>query len=341
MPSNSAAWLVAEKVKPLEIKDAPYTSPGDNEILVKNAAVAVNPVDWVLQEAAIFPLQYPNIQGEDIAGEVVEVGNSVTNFKKGDRVLGFATGTTDRKPNQGAFQQYTIIHPELASVIPDTLAFDRAAVLPLCVATAAAALYQDSHLHLQYPSLNAKSLDKSLFIWGGASSVGSNGIQLAVASGYKVLTTASSKNFDYVKKLGASQVFDYNKDSVIEDVVAALDNSSTEVVGIFDAVNANGAVEACVELSSRAKAKLFIATVRQPPKDLPSGVEVKYCMARGITDNDVAKAVFGDFLPKALADGKYMAAPDPHVVGKGLENVQAGFDMLKAGVSAKKVVITL
>lgn len=57
--------------------------------------------------------------------------------------------------------------------------------------------------------------------------------------------------------------------------------------------------------------------------------------------NDVSKVVYENFLPKALAEGKYVAAPDAYVVGKGLEYVQAGLDAQKKGMSGKKVVITL
>lgn len=140
MPSNSASWLVGEKAHPLEIKTAPYNLPGDKEVLVKNAALAINPVDWALQALAIFPLKYPVILGADIAGEVLEVGNGVTRFKKGDRVLAFALGSVNQTQSQGAFQEYAIIQQQLASVIPDSLSFERAAVLLLCVATAAAGL---------------------------------------------------------------------------------------------------------------------------------------------------------------------------------------------------------
>ncbi len=75
------------------------------------------------------------------------------------------------------------------------------------------------------------------------------------------------------------------------------------------------------------------------------------CRARNIRTNfifggtlindEVGKAVYKDFLPKALAGGTYMAAPDPCVVGKGLEYIQAGFDLQKKGMSAKKVVVSL
>lgn len=247
MTSNSAAWLVGEKVKPLEVKAAPYTSPTDKDILVKNAAVAVNPVDWAIQALAIMAFEYPTTLGADVAGEVVEVGKSVTSVRKGDRVLGFAIGSVNHNKSECAFQEYTIIQPPFCSVIPKTLSFERAAVIPLCIATAAAGLYQKDHLQLQLPSLNPTPLDKTLLIWGGASSVGSNAIQLAVASGYNVLTTASSKNFEYVKRLGASHVFDYNKASVIEDVLAALEDKP--IAGVFDAVGAHGAMELLLTLS--------------------------------------------------------------------------------------------
>lgn len=339
MTSNSAAWLAGEKVRPLEVKTAPYTSPGENEILVKNAAVAVNPVDCKLQELAIFPLQYPIILGSDVAGEVVEVGKSVTSFKKGDRVLGLANWHASQKNSEAGFQLYSILQPVFTSSIPDDLSFDRASVIPLCLATAAAGLYQDHSLHLQYPSLSPQPTSKTLLIWGGASCVGSNAIQLAIASGYEVITTASAKNFEYVKKLGASQVFDYNKANVIDDVVATLDAKVT--VGIFDAVSANGAIEACLEVSSKARNGLLVSTVRPLLQATPSGVQAIFVQAAAIKDTNVGKAIFVDFLPQALASEKYVAAPDPHVVGKGLEHVQAGFDALAGGVSAEKVVISL
>ena len=51
MPSNQAAWLSAKSAKPLEVKSAPYTPPGENEMVVKNSAIAINPLDWFKQIA--------------------------------------------------------------------------------------------------------------------------------------------------------------------------------------------------------------------------------------------------------------------------------------------------
>ena len=58
-------------------------------------------------------------------------------------------------------------------------------------------------------------------------------------------------------------------------------------------------------------------------------------------DNEVGTMIYVDFLPRALAEGRYVAAPEPQVIGKGLGSIQAGLDVQLKGVSAKKVVVSL
>jgi len=76
-PQNQAAWLVGEQVRPLQIKNSEYASPGPAEILIRNRASAINPVDCFLQslkhEDIPFPFSFPAVLGFDVAGEVVEV----------------------------------------------------------------------------------------------------------------------------------------------------------------------------------------------------------------------------------------------------------------------------
>ena len=66
-----------------------------------------------------------------------------------------------------------------------------------------------------------------------------------------------------------------------------------------------------------------------------------WAQASGVMDREVFKELYEDFLPQALAEGHYVAAPQPVVVGKGLDYIQVGLDTQKQGVSAKKVVVSL
>jgi len=353
MPPNTAAWLPAHG-KPLEVKAAPYTSPQSNEIVIKVGAVAVNPVDWAIQDLGpnLFPwIKYPIIVGSDVAGEVVEVGPGVSRFKVGDRVVGHGLGVRNNPPEAG-FQLYTVLKVQMVSPIPSSLSYESASVLPLGLSTAACGLFMKDYLALGYPSVSPKPTGKSLLVWGGATSVGSNAIQLAVAAGYEVITTSSPKNFAYVKSLGASQVFDYNSPTVIADLIAAFANknlagafSSSGIAkgkSIPDAVIANNSVaEACVQIVSKSNGTKFVAMASPVPENLPEGVEAKFIMGDDLKDNEISNIVYGEFLPKALAEGKYVAAPEPMVVGKGLEYVQKAFEVQKNGVSARKVVVSL
>lgn len=144
-PENRAAYLVDKHGKSLEVRPAPYTAPGPEELVIRNEAVAINPVDGAVQLAGstMFPwLEYPCIQGSDVSGVVVDVGpggKAEQLFKAGDRVAGLAVGT-DKRANrapEGAFQQYTVLRCQLASKIPDDLPCERACVLPLALSTAA------------------------------------------------------------------------------------------------------------------------------------------------------------------------------------------------------------
>lgn len=229
MPSNQAAWLTA-KGAPLTIKPAPLLDPNPNQILIKNHAVAINPVDWASQNMGqdLFPfLKFPCILGHDAAGEVIAVGSAVTRVKVGDRVLGNASGSG--RGNQGepaAFQEYTLLADNLFSPIPDSMSFEEASVLPLGLSTSACGIFQKDLLALPHPSVDPKPLGKTLLIWSGASSVGCNAIQLGVAAGCDVITTCSPKNYELVKKLGASQAFDYNSDTVVSDILTYLEDKT-------------------------------------------------------------------------------------------------------------------
>jgi NADPH:quinone reductase-like Zn-dependent oxidoreductase len=371
-PVNRAVWLTAKRGV-FEIRPAPYTPPGPNQIVVRNHAVAINPVDWMMQTIGDFVcpwLAYPFIGGSDVAGEIVETGAGVTRFKAGDRVLGHAVGAhkTRNTAAEGAFQSYVVLLDYMASPIPDGMAYDTAAVLPLGLSTAACGLFQTDQLALSYPSAHSRPTGKTLLVWGGSTSVGSNAIQLAVAAGYEVIATASPKNFAYVKALGATEVFDYRGSAVIADIIKAF--SGRTCAGAF--AIGHGSTTGCLDVLHGCTGDKFIAiatppvsfndapvggsriawlvptmtrmiavTVVQKTKAALRGIRMKFIFGTSLVDNDVGRMIYDTFLPAALADGRYKAAPDPIVVGTGLEQIPVALEVQKKGVSAKKVVVLL
>ena len=373
MPKNEAAWLDVEHGT-LEVKDAPYPKPGAAEILVKNHAIAVNPVDWMipyLGKRLFSWIRYPFILGSDLAGEVVAVGSGVTNVKVGDRVLAMAAGAAKQRnrATEGAFQAYTIVLSRLATIIPDDLSYVDAAVIPLGLTTAACGLFQRDALALEWPSITVKPLDQWVIIAGGASSVGSNAIQLAVAAGYSVVTTASPKNFEYVRSLGAVLAFDYKGKDVVRDIVAAL--KGKHVVGAL-AIGA-GSISTCMDILVHCEGRKFVANLSSPisfdaipagrrmtipvilklvPAMLSSsvttwlkscrhGIAARFLDASTMIDNEVGLYIYQDYLGKALAMGSFRPSPPPKVIGTSLHEIQEALETQRRGVSAAKIVVAL
>lgn len=88
MTLNKAAWHTAAGAHPFVVKQAPYIRPEPGEVLIQNAAIAMNPVDYKIQSGgARIPMQYPSILGADIAGTIVEIGDDVKDFVVGQRVI--------------------------------------------------------------------------------------------------------------------------------------------------------------------------------------------------------------------------------------------------------------
>ncbi|KAI1097905.1 GroES-like protein [Jackrogersella minutella] len=343
-PSNQAAFLVAAKT-PLEVKEAPYTPPGPNELVVKNHAVAINvfdPYKQVLGDALLSYIKWPIVLGEDLAGDVVEVGSAVTRFKVGDRVTAYSVGTmpfSNRTP-EGGFQHYTVVREHLTVSFPSSIPYERASVLPLCLATAAYGLFHHDFLGLDLPTAPAASpKGQALIITSGSSSVGASAIQLAVAAGYEVYSTASPKNFELVRRLGASGVYDYHEDSAADDIAAAL--KGKKVIGALT-VNPGGVAISGKVLNNTDSVKNIADAGPPPPEGYPEGIKSRFIDLLNLSDpNAVVGKVFRDFLPKALASGQFVPEPEPLVVGNGLEKIQEAFDIRLKGVSAQKIVVTL
>lgn len=372
MPSqtmNKAAWQPAKKALALEVKAAPYTTAPANGLVIKNHAIAVNPIDWLIQrkgDVMFGWLEYPFVLGSDVSGEVVEVGKDIKRFKVGDRVLGFSLGTNKQvnSSSQGAFQNYTVLLSDLTCQIPSFVSYESAAVIPLGLSTASAGLFQDDLLALQLPTVPPKPTGRTLLVWGGSTSVGCNAVQLAVAAGYEVYTTSSPKNFDYLKKLGASKVFDYKSKSVIKDLIRAF--QGRRAAGAL-AIGTGGA-EGCMSVLEKVEGNKFVSLATFPVsqeedngsflflrtavgfvtwtlsykfRGAIKGIKSNYVSVANISTNGIARSIYVDFLPNALDTGAFIPAPDTIVAGEGLESIQTAFEVQQKGVSAKKVVVRI
>ena len=341
MTINRSLWQDKAGV-PGVVRESPApTAVADNELLLKIHSWAINPADHMVQDTPLPFITYPLILGEDVAGTVEIVGSAAASeFKIGDRIVGLALGPSNMKPEQGGFQDYVILDYTMASKIPDSLSFNEASVFPLCLLTAAHGLFSKDYLGLSFPKLDSSSSSngQSILIWGGSSGIGSNAIQLCKGAGYEVITTCSARNIDIVKSLGADKIYDYNSPSTVDDVIAELDKGTC--AGILHAA---GDASPSLRISQESKQQLFVASTTPIPEGAaPENVESKFVFASGGAESyrETSPATFGGFFAKALAKGLYKVAPVVEVVPtKGVAGIQEGLDILRKGVSAKKIVV--
>ncbi|KZF23467.1 GroES-like protein [Xylona heveae TC161] len=351
---NQALWLT-EQEGDFVVREAPYWTPGPDDILVRNKAVAINPMDWKIKlfgKHIPFPRTFPAIIGADVAGEVAEVGENVTKFKKGDRVIGKANYVATDHPSTGAFQHYTVCPASGSAILPDSISFAAGSVLPLAISTAAMGLYPPHRLGLPLPSPSSDAKKgKILLVWGGSSSCGSAAIQLAAASGARVIATASAKNFAFVKSVGAEEVVDYNDDEekVVQRLVErirAMQGSSKDnedIYGAIDAIGEDKTWRATAQVLHGLGGGKVVSFLPWGHEGAPEGVEVQ-----GLNDTsslgkltDINEAVWGRFVPEGLKNGALKAVPAPIVVGKSLDALPEEIMKSQAGVSAGKLVIEL
>ncbi len=103
--------------------------------------------------------------------------------------------------------------------------------------------------------------------------MGSTAIQLAVASGLDVVSTASKKNLDYVRFVGAKYVFDYAEESVVEDIVSLLKGNESGFVGAYDAISLPETLKATGEIVDRLGGGKIVTVLPTAFEGFPSSVK--------------------------------------------------------------------
>jgi len=201
------AWQIVhygapERAFALAEVEAPVGGPGDLVVRVK--AAGINPIDLKLAAGALRTVQrlaFPAPAGFDLAGVVERVGAAVKGFEVGDEV--YARADRNRR---GSFAEAVAIQAEAVAHKPRSLSFVEAASLPLVGLTTVQALVDRAHAQ---PG-------QRVLVHAGSGGVGTFAVQHAKALGLHVTTTTSSRNSAWVRELGADEVVEYDRESILE-----------------------------------------------------------------------------------------------------------------------------
>lgn len=218
----------------LNIGELPVPSPGPDEVLVQVAAAGVNPIDRRLRAGELteyIERTFPVVPGWDLAGRITAVGDNVEGWQVGDEVSGLAFTWSIQ---HGTYAEFAPVNASSIAAKPKSLSFVQAAALPLVSLTAWQSLAEFAAL----------KPGQSVLIEAGAGGVGSVAISMAKHLGATVYTTASAKNADYVRKLGADHVIDYTQENYV-DVIRQREPNGIDAVlaAILDEQNIGAALE--------------------------------------------------------------------------------------------------
>jgi NADPH:quinone reductase-like Zn-dependent oxidoreductase len=204
----------------LEVADIPEPKVGPDSVLVRVAASSVNPVDWKMREGYLdgaIDVFFPVVPGWDVAGTVEATGPAVPEFSPGDEVIGYVRKDVVKG---GTFAEKVAAPVRTLARKPRNLSWAQAASLPLVGLTA----YQALHHALKIGP------EDTVLVHAAAGGVGSVAVQLARAAGARVIGTASERNHDYLRSLGAEPVT-YG-DGLVERVQAiGAPTASLDLVG--------------------------------------------------------------------------------------------------------------
>ena len=256
----------------IQIEDVVMPAASSTEVLVRIDAAGINPIDWKLREGMVrFARRaLPFTLGQDFAGQVIAVGEDVTEIVADEEVYGFANG---------AYAEYAVVSPDFIGSKPMTIDDVTAAGLPTPGLTALQ-LVRD-HVAPQRGQL--------VLIQGAAGGVGSIATQLCVAADARVIATASARDAEYLIGLGVAEVIDYHTER-FEDRVHGAD-AVIDLVGgetlerSLDVVQRGGIVVTTVGGLDDVKARaLGIRIVQMRMK--PSSADLR-ALARLIDDGIV------------------------------------------------------
>jgi NADPH:quinone reductase-like Zn-dependent oxidoreductase len=227
--------------------DVPDPVPGPGQVLVDVHAASVNGADWKVRAGDYAPItEFPYIPGRDFSGVVSALGAGVTEFSVGDAVFGVCD-----VGQEAAYAEKIAIKAAIVARKPASLSHVECAALALIGLTALVAVEDTLQL----------KPGETILVQGGAGGVASFAIQAAKHIGARVITTASAANHDYLRRLGADQVIDYNAQDFTK-VVSSCD-------AVFDTVGGEVAKRSFAVLRPGGRAAFIASGNAAPPSPRP------------------------------------------------------------------------
>ena len=334
--------LPINDVEALNDVELPQPVASGRDLLVRVDAIAVNPVDYKIRQRVDPAGDEPKVLGWDAVGEVIAVGEQVTQFQPGDRV--YYAGDLNR---QGSNAEFQLVDERIVGHKPKSLSNTEAAALPLTAITAWEMLFEHLALVQRAPSGSTKS-NEVILVVGAAGGVGSILVQLVKAiTGATVVATASRESSrGWVTQLGADYVIDH-KQPLQPQIETLIDDEGMGQVTHVASLNGTGAYfEDYVDLLAPfGKIAIIddpdqsLDAMKMKPKSL--SLHIEFMFARAMF-NAVDMDEQGKLLNQVadLIDQGYLKT----TVGKNLgvisaSNLRAAHEELEAGSAIGKIVL--
>ena len=197
----------------ITIDDVPRPEPRAGQLLVRLKAAGVGNWDVLIREGKVKLQPLPLILGSELSGVIEALGAGVTGFRLGDEVYG-----ATNEQFSGAYAEYAVPLAGMMAQKPRALTFVEAASAPIVAVTAWEMLFE-------YAQVTA---GQTVLIHGAAGNVGAYAVQLARQAGLHVVATVASSSIEYVRRLGAGRIIDYQ--------TARFEESLTGVDVVLDTV---------------------------------------------------------------------------------------------------------
>ena len=308
--------------------------PDGFDLLVKIAAISVNPVDYKIRANAAIDvaLDTPKIIGWDAAGTVEAVGSKASKFKVGDQV--YYAGDITRS---GSNAEYQLIDERIVGHKPKNLSLAESAALPLTTLTAYESLFDRIKINPE------KDKGKTILILAGAGGVGSIAIQIAKKmANLKVIATASRPDsIQWCKDLGADYVINhYNLKAELEEI------GHSEVNYILDFVDLKGYWETVAEIIKPQGHIVTITGSADPlhlnllkEKSVSFSYEFMYTRSMFTTDDMEEQHKILNEIAELMDRGTLKPTLTTTLEGFTVENLKKAHQMQESGKTIGKTVI--